>query len=242
MFLDATELLDLHTHNDTWIAFPPGALVSRMHAESGPFAMDVEGPNTDPVYLKADDDWIQLQPTGGLKLFFDYNCNGEIKPIKAWLKFDADTTQDGPPSISIDMPASVSCSTNVAFDAIVTDPDADAGTVRFEVDGVLLDTSVTTITVDQTHEIVATRSRSLRFSRHPLNHRGSRCTASCLRQTGQRGTRPSSRRWARARFHFERCRDRQPSRVGPDRPGCSARRWCASLVPWPTPQKSWRTG
>lgn len=141
--------------NDVWIAFPPGSLISRMHAESGPFSFDLAGPNEIPVYLKADDDYMQLQPTGGLEILFDYNCDGDIKPIKAWVQFDSSTTQESPPSISIDMPSSVSCSSVVPLDAIVDDPDADAGAVRWQVDGVLLHTSVGAITVTETLEIVA---------------------------------------------------------------------------------------
>lgn len=135
--------------------FPPGALVSDLHAELGTFSFDLRGLNEKAVDFRVDDDWIEVLPGGGFEIFFDLLCDGDIKPIKAWFLFDAASTLDSPPTVSINMASSVSCTTSVSLDATVTDPDLDAGVVRWLVDGVLLDDAVTSITVDESLDVEA---------------------------------------------------------------------------------------
>ena len=91
-----------------------------------------------------------------VSLLFDLQCNGQIEPMKAWLDFSSSSAEEQPPSITVDMPSSVTCGATVDLDETISDPDGDAGTVEWELDGVLLSPSVTQIEVDEHYDITAT--------------------------------------------------------------------------------------
>jgi hypothetical protein len=141
--------------DNAWKAFPPGALVSSVLATTGQLAFGFERPNQQPVYLEALDGWFKVQGTGGFVVEFDVLCGLKIKPIKAWLGFQSNAAPHGPPNVSIDMPSSVTCSTVVSLDAVTSDPEGDHNPTRWEVDGVLLESSVTCIKVNEAHTIRA---------------------------------------------------------------------------------------
>jgi hypothetical protein len=160
--LDALELdlvqpaFGIDFEDDEWTGLPPGTMVLETHVEVGTFAFDTIEPNREPVVVEAEENgFIKFHPSGGPKVFFDIWCDGELKPMEAVFSVNRAWNPQGPPSVTIDMPSSVTCGANEELDANVTDPQSDAGPVRWEVDGVLLDTSVDAIDVDTTHEIRA---------------------------------------------------------------------------------------
>jgi hypothetical protein len=130
-------------------------MVLASHVESGAFSFDFLDVNEESVVLETVNGFIKFHPSGGPKVFFDIWCDGELKPMEAVFSVNAAWNPGGPPTVSIDMPASVTCGTNVTLDADTTDPNSDQGAVRWEVDGVLIDSAVTQIQVNTTLEVRA---------------------------------------------------------------------------------------
>lgn len=141
--------------DSSYKGFPPGALQLNTHAEAGVVEFDFSGVNQDPVVLSALDGWLQIQQNGGLRTELQVDCGPEIKPLEAWFDLDAETATEQPPLVEIDMLGTVTCNTPVDLAADAGDPDGDLASVRWEVDGVLLESSATTLLVTQPHQIKA---------------------------------------------------------------------------------------
>ncbi len=76
--------------------------------------------------------------------------------LDLWLDIDSGAALEAPPTSKITMPGSVSCGSTVSLSGSFGDPDGDVGDVRWSVDGVPLEASVTSIAVTESHEISAT--------------------------------------------------------------------------------------
>jgi len=62
---------------------------------------------------------------------------------------------ESPPSVTIDIPSTVSCPSSVDLDATASDPDGDLDVVRWYVDDVLIDGATTSLTFTEQHEVRA---------------------------------------------------------------------------------------
>ena len=141
--------------NNAWKGFPPGGLVFRSSVASGPFTAERVAPTQEIVFIEALGGWMKVLGTGGAGVVVHVPCGGETKEVKSWFTLQSTTPLHGPPLVSIDMPSIVTCGTNVTLAATTADPDGDHEPTRWEVDGVLLDTSVTSIQIDESHLIRA---------------------------------------------------------------------------------------
>src|SRR5690606_17642878 len=79
--------------------------------------------------------------------------SGQHEPMKAWFELTEGAAVGSPPTASIDMPSSVTCGTIVDLDVDTADVENDIASVRWEVDGVLLDGSLDELEVSAAHEV-----------------------------------------------------------------------------------------
>lgn len=141
--------------DSSWIGFPPGALVFESQITSGPVVVRTIEPNQEIVFYEMVQGWLKGQGTGGSVVLVDVPCAGETKQIKSWFTVEATGALHGPPTVSIDMPSTVTCGASVNLVASAADPQGDHEPTRWEIDGVLLDASVGSIQVNQTHTLRA---------------------------------------------------------------------------------------
>jgi hypothetical protein len=160
--LDAIEIdlmqpaMGIDFDSNNWKGFPEGSLLLRSHLESGPVSFETLDVNHEPVFLEAVEGWLKLQGTGGFVVLANLPCpSGEVKPLKAWVELQSVSAPHGPPTVSINMPSTVTCSTVVNLVASAGDPEGDHGPVTWFVDGVLMDSSVMSIDITEPHTIQA---------------------------------------------------------------------------------------
>lgn len=144
-------------HGSSWKAFPPGSVMLDASGvvDAIPFAS--RRPIEQPVYFQAGEDWMQLQGTGGAFLEFGIPCNGAVADVKVAWAFENAATAEAPPTVSIaSMSSTVSCPDTLPLQLTSgADPDDDLVSLRWLVDGVLLEDSTTSIPFTESHEITA---------------------------------------------------------------------------------------
>jgi len=138
-----------------WKAFPAGGLVLEVEGIVDEMPFEFRAPTEEPVFFQASDGWLQTQLAGGFAVDFEIPCNGEMADVLLWFDLDAVAAPESPPYVVIDVPTSVSCPSNVDLEASPADPDGDVESVRWLVDGVLIDASTTTIPFTTPHTLTA---------------------------------------------------------------------------------------
>lgn len=157
--LDALEVdlvqpaMGIDIEGNYWKGFPPGALHLRTHLDVGPFAFEHVEANQEKVFVLTSGEWMSAGPANGVEFYFDVPCNGQREPMKAWFELMESTTIGTPPAASIDMPSSVTCGTTVDLDVDASDVENDIASIRWELDGVLLDGSLDEIEVNAPHQV-----------------------------------------------------------------------------------------
>lgn len=111
--------------------------------------------NQEKVFVLTNGEWMSAGPANGVELYFDVPCNGQQEPMKAWFELTEGAVIGSPPAASIDMPSSVACGTLVDLDVDTSDVESDIASIRWEVDGVLLDGSLDEMEVNAAHLIRA---------------------------------------------------------------------------------------
>lgn len=145
-----------------WRAFPPGALVFDASGvvDGVPFSM--RRPTQEPVYIRALDGWSQLQGPDGAWLEFAVPCGeDEVADVLVWWTYSSVNVEEHPPYAEINVPNTVPCPSTVALSKAVSDVDGDLASVRWFVDGVLMEDGITQLAFTQGHELrlVATDAR-----------------------------------------------------------------------------------
>lgn len=82
-------------------------------------------------------------------------CDGTMESVLVWWNFASTGALEQQPSITIDVPSTVSCPDDVALAKTIADPDGDIETVRWWVDDVLIDSANTSISFTTGHELTA---------------------------------------------------------------------------------------
>jgi hypothetical protein len=140
------------------VGFPAGALVFDANFTlGGGTEMDVRGTTQVDVVGTAGDtafEFGEIKVTGMMPA-----CWGQDDiPVEGTFEIVLDLAggiEASPPEIEIDIPATVSCPSNVDLDAIASDPDDDLDTVRWWIDDVLMSASTTSVTFTQGHTVRA---------------------------------------------------------------------------------------
>ena len=147
--------LGIAEEDTDWRAFPSGALVLAAEGvvDSQPFS--ALGPARRDFQLVAADGWVQMQGLGGSYVELTIPCGEDTADVVAWLGFSADGWPGEPPDITIDVPSEVECPSTVELEKTASDQENDIVSVRWRVDGVLLDEAVTEIPFTQAHELTA---------------------------------------------------------------------------------------
>lgn len=138
-----------------WKAFPPGALVFEIEGVVDGIPFATRGPNTHPLYMFGGEGWLQMQGIDGAWFQLTTPCGSEQAEVVVWAGFHVDSWLEQPPAVSIDVPATVSCPDEIDLDHQKWDADNDIESVRWLVDGVLLEESLTSIDFTTGHELAA---------------------------------------------------------------------------------------
>lgn len=136
--------------------FPPRGVVVEATGLVDGFPIHTQAPIESPIFYHAGVGWIRVQGAGGTYLDFEVPCNGELADVKVAWGFDEVATNEAPPSVSIaGLPSSVACPDTLALVVSASDPDNDIVSLRWAVDGVLLEDPNPTIPFTEAHEITA---------------------------------------------------------------------------------------
>ncbi|MBX7080380.1 MAG: hypothetical protein K1X88_14380 [Nannocystaceae bacterium] len=138
-----------------WKAFPPGALVFEGQGEVDGMPFHVVRSNEEPIYVYGSEGWIQLQGINGSFIQFNVPCGEELADLLAWVEFDAIDWPGEPPAIFIDVPSEVECPGTVPLEHTTWDEESDFASLRWLVDGVLLEDETTSVDFTTGHELTA---------------------------------------------------------------------------------------
>ncbi|MBL4683450.1 MAG: hypothetical protein JKY37_02580 [Nannocystaceae bacterium] len=138
-------------------AFPPGGLVIAAQGVVDEVPFSMQRPIERPVSFIAEDGFVSLLGTGGFKVDFAVPCNGEFADLDVWWGLADDGVIEGPPTLSIDqLPQAIACPGELALTLTWSaDPDGDYESLRWIVDGVLLEETWPTIAFTEPHEVKA---------------------------------------------------------------------------------------
>lgn len=141
--------------------FPPGALVFESAFDIGSAHYTTRRPNTANVVMTASG---ATYSASNLDVSLKVPCNKSTATVTVRYTIGAPTggaALGKPPTVTINVPSSVTCGVPTTLAATVNDPDGDLDTTRWYVDGVLLapSTSVMIFTTGHTLEAVARDER-----------------------------------------------------------------------------------
>jgi hypothetical protein len=139
------------------VGFPAGSLIldasfklNQMdYAVGGPSQIDLEV-TASPTAFEA----LQIPVHGEMPACWGQNDIPAIGEFDLVLDL-ASGAVESPPAITIDIPSSVSCPSVVTLEASTSDPDADLASVRWTIDGVPMESSVSSITMTEPHTFEA---------------------------------------------------------------------------------------
>lgn len=141
--------------NSQWRGFPAGALVFEADGVVDGEPFHAIGPADRDFKFIANNGWVQMQGAGGAYLELTMPCGEGTSEVLAWLGFNAVAWPGTPPSVQITVPSQVTCPSTRPLTKTVSDSQQDIVGVRWSVDGVLLDESVTSIPFTQAHSLQA---------------------------------------------------------------------------------------
>ena len=153
----------IQAEDSTQVGFPGGAMILKTSFDVGRNRVSVRRPNGADVVGEASG---QLFSAGDLDVQLTVPCGQTQSTITVRLTLEHPSdgsALDHPPEVSITTPAQVDCSGgSTALTADASDRDDDLVSVRWLIDGVLMSSSVTTLSFTTGHvlEAVATGHRA----------------------------------------------------------------------------------
>ncbi len=134
-----------------WKGFPPGALIIDAEGVLDSVPFHLRRPNQDALKLRAGQAWVLMQGADGAWLEFAVPCgDDEINVVVSW-GYAGAAVDDFPPQATISVPSSVTCPSTRTLSKSVSDADADIASVRWRVDGVLMEDGITSMAFTQPH-------------------------------------------------------------------------------------------
>jgi hypothetical protein len=140
---------------EVWSAFPAHGMVFDAHTEVDGASFDTFLPSDHGVGFMFDAGWANIPAYGKFDVQLDVPCNGVLADVKASFDVIATSWLGAPPDGEITVAGAVACPTSVALTVDADDPDDDIASVRWKLDGVLLDAAVTAVEFTQSHELTA---------------------------------------------------------------------------------------
>jgi hypothetical protein len=111
----------------------------------------VRRPNQESLKLRAGQAWVLMQGADGASLEFSVPCGEDEIEVLVWLGYNNVAIADFPPQATIGGPANATCPSTWTFAKSVSDADGDLASVRWRVDGVLMDDAITSMPFTQPH-------------------------------------------------------------------------------------------
>jgi hypothetical protein len=143
-------------HNAAMRGFPAGALVFEAEGVVEGFPFASRRPTQKPLKVVANAGWVSMLGSNyGAEVELEIPCGTTTTEVTLKWDFSAVAWPGKPPTIQIDVPSTVSCPDTVSLDATAADPDDDLESVRWLVDGVLIDEAVTEIDFTTAHDLTA---------------------------------------------------------------------------------------
>ncbi len=140
---------------DVWSAMPQGGLVFDAHTVVDGSRFDTALPTQHGVGFMFEAGWANIPAYGKFEVTLDVPCNGIVAEVAATFDIIATAWLGSPPEVEITVPATVGCPDDVALTLDVDDAESDVTSVRWRVDGVLLDDALTSVPFTQSHELTA---------------------------------------------------------------------------------------
>lgn len=109
--------------------------------------------NQEPLYLRAGEGWTLMQGIDGAWLEFTVPCEEESAEVLVWWGYSGVSIEDRLPVASIGVANSVPCPSTVTLTKSVEDADDDLESVRWRVDGVLMEEGITSMEFTGPHEL-----------------------------------------------------------------------------------------
>lgn len=135
----------------SWKAFPPGAIVIDAEGVVDSVPFHVRRPNQQPLKLRAGQAWVLMQGADGASLEFSVPCGEDEIEVLVWLGYNNVAIDDFPPQATIGGPANATCPSTWTLAKSVSDADGDLASVRWRVDGVLMQNGITSMPFTQPH-------------------------------------------------------------------------------------------
>lgn len=135
--------------------FPPGSLVLAAEGVVNSVPFTSRRPNQETVMVAATSGSMSMQGSSRAGVDLSIPCGTETAEIELLWSFGAVAWPGRPPTIEIDVPSTVSCPGSVDLDYTASDYDDDIESVRWLVDGVLMDASVARLDFTKGHELTA---------------------------------------------------------------------------------------
>jgi hypothetical protein len=99
-----------------WKGFPPGSLILEAEGTVNEIPFASRRPNREAIYVYGGAGWIQLAGIDGAWVELEVPCGEEQADLLVWLGFEAVDWPGEPPTISIDVPSTVSCPDEIDLD------------------------------------------------------------------------------------------------------------------------------
>jgi hypothetical protein len=139
-----------------WRGFPDGALVLSATGILDGESFTTSGPARRDFKLNTNGaGFVQLLGANGAYLELTVPCGEGTSEVLARMQFQTSSWLGSPPIIDITVPNAVTCPSTVPLNKTVTDANGDIAEVRWWVDGVLLDETVTAIPFTAAHTLTA---------------------------------------------------------------------------------------
>lgn len=135
--------------------FPSGALALEADGVVDTEPFHALGPARRDFEFVAADGWAQMQGIGGAYVELSMPCGEGVVDVVAWLGFSAVGWPGERPSVTIEVDDEVTCPSTVMLEKTAADQENDIASVRWRVDGVLLDGAVTEIPFTEAHDLTA---------------------------------------------------------------------------------------
>ncbi|MBX7082991.1 MAG: hypothetical protein K1X88_27545 [Nannocystaceae bacterium] len=140
---------------DVWSAMPQGGLVFDAHTVVDGLAFDTALPTQHGVGFMFEAGWANIPAYGKFEVTLDVPCNGILAEVSATFDVIATSWLGSPPEAEITVPATVACPDDIALAIDVDDAESDVASVRWRVDGVLLDDALTSVPFTRSHALTA---------------------------------------------------------------------------------------
>ena len=138
------------------VGFPAGSLVMDTAFDVGRDHARVQRPNREPVFVSAGGGRFSAE---GIVVGLELPCGGSTTNVTATLNLvdPGDGSQLAhAPQVEIGIADMVTCGSTVPLDATVADRDGDLVSLRWRVDGVLMEEGLVSMTFSETHEMELT--------------------------------------------------------------------------------------